>query len=274
MKKRLSNNELNNIKRLINQNYTLNQICKIQNKSKTTIYYHYNKIKGKITNQIQINNNNDILIGEFIGLYAGDGYYYKTKNYIHRIYLCFNKEKESIYVDDLIKNNLFILFNKTPYKIVRENRLIIYYNSINIKKLIDTYLEWDTNQRKTYTIRLKKKINNLEFNIGFLRGCLDSDGYVNQFKIIFSSVSKILIQDIANILSNLEIKHSIYKYKEKRTNRKDIYHIYIKKSSQNKLINIINPRNKKRNAPAEIRISGDNFMNYHHSDTRLGRPQS
>ena len=110
---------------------------------------------------------------------------------------------------------------------------------------------------KTYTVRLKKMQNNLKFNIGFLRGCLDSDGYMDKSRIQFSSVSEKLIRDIAHILKKLKIEFSIYEYKEKRKNRKNIFHIYIKKDYQDKFIKIVNPRNKKRNAPAEIRISGN-----------------
>ena len=227
---------------LINEGYSINKISKILHVNKSTIYYHYKKIKGKLKKEVTIRRD-DSLIGEFIGLFAGDGCFYKTKNYCYRIYLFFNI-KESEYVKNLI-NILFNLFNKKPYIFKRENRLIILYTSKEIYNLIKEYLIWDKHKRKTHTVSLINKKYSKKFKISFLRGCVDSDGYISSKKINFATSSLRLAKNIKNFLSDLDINFYYSIYKEKRPNRVDMHHIDIRVSERSRFFNIIHPRNLK-----------------------------
>lgn len=253
--KRLTNAEIGKITQLIKEGNSLKQIATAVNKSKTTVYYHFRKIKGRTVKPAVLSSKNEELIGEFIGLFAGDGCVYTANNYDYRTYLCFNiTEKE--YVQDLIENVLIVLFNKKPWVFTRENRLTLCYCAKNIHKLLGKYLIWDKTARKTYSVQLKNQQHSRKFIIGFIRGNLDSDGYLSEKKISFASVSPGLIRNIAFFLDNFKIVHSVRKYKEKRPNRKDIYHINILKRDFNRFLDLIKPRNiKGLNAPTGIRIS-------------------
>lgn len=215
------------------------------NKSKTTIYYHFRKIKGRTVQPIsKLEKNDNELLGEFIGLFAGDGSCSKTAVYQYRTYLCFNiTEKE--YVKDLINSVLMPLFKKRPMAYRQENRLYIFYYSKFLHALIRRYLCWNENFRKTYSVRLKNTNHSIEFMVGFIRGNLDSDGHVSKNKISFASVSPLLIKNITFFLKKLGMPYSLRLYLEKRINRKNIYHITIPKTYHALFWQRIKPRNKK-----------------------------
>ena len=242
IKKRLTKKEIKKINLLVNKGYSLNSISKILNKSKTTIYYHFKKIKGRTYTSIQINLTNEELTGEFIGLFAGDGCLNTTKDYRHRTFLCFNTKEEK-YTNNLIENVLIVIFGKRPMIYRQEHRLYLFYYSKQIHNLIYQYLKWNKKYRKTYSVELKEKIHCQDFIKGFLRGCVDSDGYISQNKISFATVSPGLKNDISHFLNEMDISHSARLYREKRENRKDIYHISIKKKDYVNFLKIIKPRN-------------------------------
>lgn len=242
--KRLNNVERTKLNDLILEGKSLNRISKEMLLSKSTIYYYFRRIKGRTINPIIIYTKNEALIGEFIGLFAGDGYTYKSSNYDHRVYLCFNIADKA-YVNKLILNVLEKLFNKKPMIFIQENRLNICYDSKPITEFIGQYLTWNKNFRKVYSVKLIERAYSNKFMIGFIRGCLDSDGYFTKKKISFATVSPGLKDNIVKFLKCLRISHSVNLYKEKRTNRKSIYHIYIYKPFHSKFIKIIKPRNIK-----------------------------
>ena len=251
--KRLTNSELKKINVLIEKGNSLNKIHKELNKSKTTIYYHFRKRKGLTTKRIEKINKDEKLLGEFLGLFAGDGYLDKTKDYKYRIFLFFNKKKEKEYTNLLIKNVLLELFNKKPMVIDRKNVIALTYYSKIIYKLVNEYLNWDKSNKKTYSIELRNKKHSVEFMKGFIRGSLDSDGYLSKNKISFATVSPGLAEDISLFLTKLGIKHSKTLLKEKRENRKDIFHLFISRYDHKKFMETIKPRNTiNLSAPAGI----------------------
>ena len=77
---------------------------------------------------------------------------------------------------------LIKLFGKKPRAYRDDNRLNLCYYSKAIKELIDVYLTWDKDYRKTYSVMLKENNHSREFAIGFLRGSLDSDGHLSYKK--------------------------------------------------------------------------------------------
>lgn len=235
---KLNEKQILKIIQLTKEGESLNSITNKIGRSKTMVYYHFRKIRGKTSNPICVLNRDDELLGEFMGLFAGDGCVNVTKDYRYRIFLYFNITEKK-YVENLVDNVLIKLFGKKPRAYRDDNRLNLCYYSKAIKELIDVYLTWDKDYRKTYSVMLKENNHSREFAIGFLRGSLDSDGHLSYKKIQFASVSTGLIRNISNFLDYLEISHKVYLYIEKRQNRKNIYHINIPKSHHNKFIEII-----------------------------------
>lgn len=265
---RLSKGQIQEIMKLTKEGKSLNSIAEETGKSKTTVYYHFNKIRGKCVNPIQVNNRDNELIGEFIGLFAGDGCLNVDSAYRHRIFLYFNIT-EKIYVENLINEVLINIFDRRPRVYRDENRLNLVYYSKAIGELVKLYLTWNPKFRKTYSVKLKNEVHSRAFILGFLRGCLDSDGHLSSKKIQFSSVSYGLIQNISNFLNYLRINHKVSIYKEKRENRKDIYRITIPKSNHSLFTKLIKPRNLKG---TEMRRPGFEFPNaspQRFPDTRL-----
>ncbi len=244
LKIRLTNKELNIIMSLIAEGKSLNNIVSLTGKSKTTIYYHFKKIKGRTVKPVCICSKNEESIGEFLGVFAGDGGFYKTPNGNYKIYLTFNI-KEDKYVADLIKELLLPLFDKKPMRFIRENRIILVYYSKNIYDFITQYLIWQQNTRKTHTIQLKCQKHTNSFIIGFLRGSLDSDGYFSDKKILFATSSEGLAKDILFFLDKLKIVYHHSFYVEKRKNRVGMHHINIRQNERNKFLFLINPRERK-----------------------------
>lgn len=251
---RLNKNEIREIECMIINDVSLNNIAKITGKNKTTIYYHFRKIKGRTCYPISGISSNEELIGEFIGLFAGDGCFYKDVNSKYKIQLFFNIT-ESAYVDDLMQI-LEQIFGKYPSRYTRLNKVILTYFSKNIYDLILHYLEWNPAERKTHSVRLKNSNYSKEFKIGFLRGSLDSDGYFSDKSIMFASSSKALIENIKSFLEDLEIPYHYNEYVEKRPNRVNMHHVNIRRIDRTNFINLINPRERKniKNAPVGIRI--------------------
>jgi hypothetical protein len=242
-KQRLSEEQITQINSLVKDGKSLKCITRLLAKPKTTVYYHFRKIKGRTVHPIVPRAVNDELISEFIGLFAGDGCVYKSKGYNYRTYLYFNIT-ERPFVEDLITNVLIKIFGKRPMIFIRENRLILCYGSRNIHEFVDKYLAWDRKSRKTHSVRLKDAGRSRRFKIGFIRGSLDSDGHFSKKQISFASVSRGLIKNIEEFLKDLNFGNSLSVYKEKRLNRKDLYQIRILRKDHKKFIKTIRPRNR------------------------------
>lgn len=241
--RRLSDEEIAQINQLVKEGKSLKSISRILNQKKTTVYYHFRKVKGKTVYPIIIDEKDDELVGEFIGLFAGDGCIYTSKGYNHRTYLYFNIT-ERPFIENLITNVLIKIFGKRPMMFRSENRLNLCYDSKIIHEFVHKYLLWDKDSRKAHSVRLKSLKHSTNFKIGFIRGSLDSDGHFSKKQISFASVSPRLIRNIEEFLKDLNLSHSLTCYKEKRKNRKDLYQIRILKKDHKKFMNTIKPRNR------------------------------
>lgn len=216
--KRLNKQQRLTIEKLAIKDWSLNKISKKLNLPKTTVYYWFRKAVGRKIKPVIINRSSDEKIGEIIGIFAGDGNYnydLKTGNYRIRIY--FNKKEEEIlnYYASLIK----FISNKKPRIYLSRSMKIIAIDSKKLIEFIKENLAWER-RNKTRTIMLKKTIKHYSKNfiVGFLRGLIDSDGYVRKERkeIYFGSVSKNLIKNFANSLELFDFKYKIYQQKQKR----------------------------------------------------------
>jgi len=224
----------------INIGDSLNKISREMSIAKSTLYYHYKKIKGKKFKDVEFNFSSEEL-GEFLGIFAGDGTFNSTKNgeYNIRIFIGYY-EKEYAY--DLEKF-FFIIFKKKPSIWQRKESLItLTYRSKKLYQFIKNYLTWTG--KKTYSIKLKNLNYPREFLIGFLKGLLDTDGHYqkNRYTVSFSTVSKNLHLQTSYIIKNiLNIKFGTYIRHKK--GRSPIYNTLIYGEDGRTILRILNPRN-------------------------------
>jgi hypothetical protein len=231
---------------LIREGESLNKISKSTGIGKSTLYFHYKKIKGKKTIPIKIDFSNEEKTGEFIGMFAGDGGFYLEKEkyqYKIRIYLGLYEKQYSSYV----KNFLTELFSKPPrsYRRMSYGVEVIEYYSKDIYKLIKEYLDWDDNKTKTIRLKDTSKLNK-NFLIGFIRGIFDTDGGIHKKKnkVAFGTASGVLANQIREILTKQGLPPGFYKYKNKEFwyvdlygERTDKFMKLIKPNNSNKIIN-------------------------------------
>lgn len=219
-----------------------NQISKITRLSKTTVYYHVRKHFGRKYKTIQILGD-EKKIGEFVGVFTGDGYFRKDKIGHYKITITVSI-KAYEYINHL--NSLFIeLFSKPPLiiKRLKYNTVEIRYDSKEIYELIKEYLFWEG--KKHSTVKLITLKHNKEFLIGFLRGCLDTDGHVcrNYKRLVFSTTSLALAEQISAILTNLDFNNKILISIDKRPNRKILYNVRLLGENAIRLVKTIRPGN-------------------------------
>lgn len=243
---------------------SLRQTSKITGIDKASLYRYFPAIKKNVSNPITICSYDEEKVGEFIGVFAGDGCF-NLDNGRYRVQLFFNKT-ENRYADELSNSVLKELFGRLASNRSYLNKIILTYYSKNIYYLIRDYLDWDTAGRKTHSVHLKSCDYSREFKIGFLRGSLDSDGYFSDKKMSFASSSKMLIDNIMLFLKDLEIPFYYHEYVEKRPNRVNMHHVEIRKPYRRLFIDLINPRERKNiTAPRGIRTPAAGLEGQNHN---------
>ncbi|QGA81007.1 LAGLIDADG family homing endonuclease [Candidatus Nanohalobium constans] len=239
--------EKQRIKELAAKGKSVNTIKDKLELPKSTVYYHFKKEVGQKQkeNRLKIPEDEEVK-GEICGIFAGDGNYYEDKNYKYRVKFTLNIN------DNYWKNLAAFLENsldKKPRVNHQEN-----YNRTNLryesKELIDFLrekLDW-SEEDKTGTIRLGSLEYSQEFKIGFLRGLLDTDGFVSkkQNRITFNSISKNLTENVSEILEERQIDHEIVRDVDKRESCRDMYRARITGDKVKELIRIIEPRHPKK----------------------------
>ena len=225
---------------LICRGISLNRLSKITGINKSTLYYHYRRLFGKKYEEIKIDETNSEKIGEFIGIFAGDGNYtFNKKTYHHRIRIYTGAHE--IDYSNYLKSFLSRLFNKSPRTFLTKEKNVVVnlYYSKEIYGLIMKYLFWEG--KKTYTVMLKDFENlGTDFIIGFLRGLFGTDGgiYAQKNKVAFGTASKELASQIRNSLRLLGIEPGFYKYKDK-----PFWYIDMYGERSRKFMELIEPNN-------------------------------
>jgi intein/homing endonuclease len=226
----------------IKQNRSLNQISKELKLNKTTVYYWYRKLGKSKLIKINVKNvGNNELTGEFIGIFAGDGDYYLSKEYHHNITVSIDS-RDKKYINH-VKLLITELFSKKPYVFERkdQNESIVRMRSKDIYLIIRNYLIW--NGRKSHSVHLKDGIKTYsnEFLKAFVRGLFDTDGFINRSKprVVFGTVSKLLSNNVEEILSLMKISYIKNTIIDKRGNRKPLNLIEISRSHTDKFFELI-----------------------------------
>ena len=191
---------------------SLRNLARKYNYNWNSIYYHLNKIGiiRRIKSIKHIKNDDKLLIGAFLGFWAGDGSKFMD-GWKYTIKLHFNKNNTKLF--SFINILTLNLFDKKVRLITEKgtNKGVIRIYSKFVYKFIDDYLSYERN--KTLTIRLKYNMSKYSYNFlrGFLLGLVLSDGYIKkQFK--FTSISKKLINNLYFVLKKLKYQPKIHIY--------------------------------------------------------------
>ena len=207
---------------------------------------------------MNIDNLDDTFIGELIGLFVGDGnLFFDKKSYGYTIRYFFNvTEKNYVnYVSNLFLANL----KKEPHISKNLNVLVLRYYSKNLFNFILNYVSWGIsrdvkgNNRKSRTVYLKDSIFSKNFKIGFLRGFIDSDGYISNKKVLFASASEKIMLQTKKFLEDTGFRYfKLSFYKDKRENRIGMWHLYIHSKERTKFFNLIKPKNLTKCADRDL----------------------
>ncbi len=223
------------IKDMIRDGVSLNKIKEKTGIWKSTLYYHYKKIHGRKYKEVIISEDNREEIGEFIGVFAGDGNFFLGKNSCYRVRI-YTGFYEKCYAE-FLSSFLTKLFSKKPRQYITKRRDVIIadYESKMIYGLICKYLSW--NGRKSHTVKLRNftKLDK-KFLKGFLRGLFDTDGgiYRPKNKVAIGTSSEALALQMRKIFIKFGIEPGFYKYKDK-----DFWYIDIYGSRTDKFMKVI-----------------------------------
>ena len=176
----------------------------------------------------------ELLIGLYCGIWAGDGTQYLDNGYRIKI-CCHSQNKELIkFIQDLLIN----LFGKKS-KLVEEerNRALIRFNSKFIYNYVRNFLEYK--DKKTYTVHLKHHIDKYskQFLRGFILGLMLSDGYLKE-RFYFNTTSKGLAKDMTLILENLGFRYNEYIHDRTKQGWKDLHSISLTKQNSRRILGI------------------------------------
>jgi intein/homing endonuclease len=211
---------------------------------KSTLYYHYRKIKGRRYALPNVIPRYSEIEGEIVGLFAGDGsQYFDRKRSHYEINVVFGKQNVAY---ALYVQNLFQAFFRKKFRLMDSGNgtLRLRTESKAIFHYFHYYLNYDS-CIKHATVRLKEVALPRLFIVGFLRGLVDTDGSVwvdkkrNRLLIAFFSTSKRLATQILMLLDNLSLPASIYC--NKRPLYKPLYTIRLRSHAMRDFLRIITP---------------------------------
>ncbi len=244
---RLSYEEKELLRKLTIEGKSLNKISQITGLGKTTIYYHVKDLKPRQWRKLIVDLN-DNRIGELMGAFAGDGSYYYSRHkksgggrHIIRYSLSISKDRE--YAKHL--KYLLIRLNLNPFLCYGKytNSMEVRVHSKEYLKLIKKYLVWE--DKRTYSIRLKNKLESYseDFIKGFVRGVMDTDGFVEPYNVSCGCTSEKLILNLAEIYDKFKIIYKLTR-KKRMPERKDLFLIRVKKESLIDYFNLFGFSNK------------------------------
>lgn len=171
--KRLTIEQLGEVQNLINEGKSLKKISKVLNLSKTTIYYHFRRIKGRTIIQPLLDFPSERIKGEIVGIFSGDGsltFVPRNYGYIVRIHSSIYNFDYILYVKNLFEKCFGTKFALCKYK-TRRN---IEKKSKMIYNFFFEYIDFNPKD-KAHTVKLKDGLST-EFKKGFLKGLMDTDG--------------------------------------------------------------------------------------------------
>jgi len=227
--KRLTQSQIDEIKRLARAGLSIRKISNNLHINKTTVYYHARKYCRKMT-RLDLALLNESEKGYIIGLFLGDGDINrgrKTPRYIVRFSLDAKRDRD-------IAARLHQIFQKGRKKtsiFKRDATLIVKVCSKELVEYIKTCIEYKRNRNNQIEKKLLMNKNwSIEFQYGILAGMIDSDGHVQKhLGTEIKTVSPLISEGILSVLANLRIKArtKIRKAAENSYSKKIRYAIYV-----------------------------------------------
>ncbi len=227
------------IKEQIKLGKSLSEISRITSVKKTTIYYYMRKILGRKFFPIKLNLRSKELIGEIIGLFAGDGYYANYKKaWDRRIKIFFNATELGL--ADYYAGSFFRLTHKRPRPFRSGSVIIIQMHSKALCDFILSYVSFSGKKSKTVQLKDKSLLKNRAFVKGFLRALVDSDGYIRKDRkeIYYGSISINLFLDF---LKGLDLFHIAYKTYVQKSKYEDFYKVRLSGKDRDIFIKVVSP---------------------------------
>lgn len=238
--KPLNQEEIQEICDLYKQHCSLRKIAKIKRRSLSTLH-KYTSLHSVIKTQNNvdnISNNDDRLVGTYVGLWMGDGtQFVDRKRYVIKI--CSNKK--NIKLNKFIREIIYKVFKKRAslIEVSSTNQAYIRFNSKFIYGIINNYCFFDE-KSKTYTVKLKKRAGT--YKTPFLEGCLLglalSDGYLKN-KFVFNVTSSRLSKNMYDILKKMKFTPCCYIHMRQKDGFKNLYSISLSTRQSNKLRSLL-----------------------------------
>lgn len=242
-----SEKQISEIREFAAKGESVNSIKERLGLPKSTVHYHFRKEVGQKQKEkaLQIPEDEEV-IGELCGVFAGDGNFHRKKEgqYRIRIFLNLNDNYWKRLADFLERK-----LDRRPnvYRYEDKSRATLDYSSKELYKLFKDYLSWEENKTKTIRLNDRESLSE-DFKVGFLRGLIDTDGHKEtKFRrYIYGTVSKRLRDDFSTILEDLDIEHTKYCEESKKDERPNMHKVRISGSSAEKFSNKTEPRHPKK----------------------------
>jgi len=230
----------------INHGESINVIARALKLGKSTVYYHYQRLRGRryrVPHFEPCASENE---GEICGVFAGDGsQYFHPESYSYEVNVHFG-EHNIAYAEHV--KQLFDHFFDKQFLLRREGsrdrRLRLCTKSKVIFHYFHNYLLYESTHKHD-TVHLKTLKLPLNFKIGFLRGLLDTDGCISMDRrsgrqcAAYYTTSQKLAHQVGLLLSELGI--SVGTCVDSRQGYKPCYRTYVLARSIDTFLKTVRP---------------------------------
>lgn len=237
------------ILKMIHEGVSLSKISEATGLYKSTLYYHYKKLKGKKYKEPQYEVTFSEVEGEIVGIFTGDGsQHYEKSNWNYQTNIHFGSDID--YVDH-VKRLFEKFFNKkwglnkeipknknykVKYRLRTADKKIFYFFHI--------YLEY-ISQHKHDTVYLRNLFFPKPFLFGFIRGLIDTDGCIRfdrgKPNVLYTTTSEKLAAQLVFFLKKLDFIATVNRYTSLKRNIKPVYIVRVSRKSVDSLLNQIKP---------------------------------
>lgn len=198
---------------------SLRMVHKLTGIPVSTLWYRLSK-KNRLCRKTivkEIAEDNELLKGTYVGLWAGDGSRYYDTGFISKIHLDKRDEDLAFFCKTIIKR----LFKKNVkvYSGGEKNKAAIKIHSKFVYQFPERYLDFSS--QKSKSVRLKD-LGNSEFLKGVLLGLTLSDGYLKD-KFVFASVSSALAKQVSVLLQRRGFSPKTYVHKRHKYGWSDLH---------------------------------------------------
>jgi hypothetical protein len=219
--KRFSDDEIKEIRLLIEKGASLREISVQTGHCKSAVQYQAAKIRGWKPRGTTFHPEalTEAELGWLLGLYAGDGSRnLRKKAYSYSIKFALNdKEYPSVERVERLLHRCGI----RTWRSIAGKRVYVRCESKSLYHFVEEYLEWE-GTKKSKSIRLRDFDSCHDvFLFGFLCGIIDAEGGTKRLYV--STASQRLANDILSICQKNDIPSRRYDY--------DVFHIYLRKAN-------------------------------------------